>query len=88
MKWLHNGRELVDSDKYEMVYFESTGTARLIVKDVKSEDVGEYECFVAGNVIEEHTGRIEPKTIFTKAEITGNVFFTLQIFEIFTVIIL
>ncbi|VDL57414.1 unnamed protein product [Hymenolepis diminuta] len=70
LKWLHNGRELVDSDKYEMVYFESTGTARLIVKDVKLEDVGEYECFVVGNVLEEHTGRMEPMTIFTKAEIT------------------
>lgn len=71
VKWLRNGVELHNSDRFEQVYAEDTGVASLIIKDFVPEDRGEYECVVVGNVIEPEAGGIQRKTIVTKTEITG-----------------
>ncbi len=74
VKWTHGGQELQRSDRYEEVYVEEQGIAKLTIKDFVPEDVGEYSCVVMGEVIEPETGMLrQAKTITTTtvAEVAG-----------------
>uniref|UniRef100_A0A5K3EN35 Ig-like domain-containing protein n=1 Tax=Mesocestoides corti TaxID=53468 RepID=A0A5K3EN35_MESCO len=73
VKWTHNGRELQSSERYEEVYVEEQGLARLTIREFSPKDVGQYSCVVSGEVIEPETGMLRSaKTISTTtvAEIT------------------
>ncbi len=78
VKWTHGGQELQRSDRYEEVYVEEQGIAKLTIKDFVPEDVGEYSCVVTGEVIEPETGMLrQAKTITTTtvAEVAGKGWF-------------
>lgn len=68
VKWTHKGQELQSSEKYQEVFVEEQGIAKLTVKDFVPEDEGEYSCVVSGEVIEPETGMLRrARTISTTA---------------------
>lgn len=67
--WLHDGKELVTSDRYEIIYEEEMGTVQLIVRDVSPTDSGEYTCVATAEVVEPLTGRRLSKTIKSIAQV-------------------
>lgn len=74
MKWTHDGKEVQHSEKYEEVFVEEQGLAKLKIKDFVPKDKGEYSCVVSGEVIEPETGMLrQAKTISTTtvAEVVG-----------------
>ena len=75
VKWVRNGQELQKLARYEEVYVEEQGIARLTIREFSPvEDVGEYSCVVSGEVIEPGTGNLrQAKTITTTtvAEVAG-----------------
>ncbi|CAH8628965.1 unnamed protein product [Schistosoma margrebowiei] len=68
--WEVDGKELTQSDRNEMIYFEDSGVARLIVHQVVPSDSGEYTCKVHGEVIEAETKQQLTKTISSGSIVT------------------
>ncbi|CAH8612085.1 unnamed protein product [Schistosoma intercalatum] len=68
--WEVDGKELTQSDRNEMIYFEDSGVARLIVHQVVPSDSGEYTCKVHGEVIEAETKQQMTKTISSGSIVT------------------
>ncbi|VEL15233.1 unnamed protein product, partial [Protopolystoma xenopodis] len=44
VKWMMGDRELVQSDHVEISYFQDTGVARVVIRNVGPPDVGLYTC--------------------------------------------
>ncbi|XP_018653756.1 LOW QUALITY PROTEIN: putative hemicentin [Schistosoma mansoni] len=68
--WEVDGKELTQSDRNEMIYFEDSGIARLIVHQVIPSDSGEYTCRVQGEVVEAETKQQMTKTISSGSIVT------------------
>ncbi|CAH8561518.1 unnamed protein product [Schistosoma turkestanicum] len=68
--WEVDGKELTQSDRNEMIYFEDRGIACLKVHDVVPSDSGEYTCKVTGQVIEAETKQQMTKTISSGSIVT------------------
>ncbi|XP_055536220.1 obscurin isoform X6 [Wyeomyia smithii] len=51
VEWIRDGHRLVPSEKYR-IESEINGIARLIIDDVKEEDLGRYTCKISNNLAE------------------------------------
>uniref|UniRef100_A0A5K3G5K7 Ig-like domain-containing protein n=1 Tax=Mesocestoides corti TaxID=53468 RepID=A0A5K3G5K7_MESCO len=66
VKWSHNGQEVQRSDRFEEVFVQEQGLAKLTIRDFAPEDVGQYTCEVSGEIIEPETGMLpRARTIST-----------------------
>lgn len=84
VKWTHDGKELQRSEKYEEVFVEERGIAKLTIKQFVPDDIGEYSCVVSGDVIEPETGMLrQAKTITTTtvAEVVGKLILIMKVLE-------
>ncbi|KAG5445732.1 Muscle M-line assembly protein unc-89, partial [Clonorchis sinensis] len=70
VQWLHDGQELVESDRVEISFLEDLGVAHLTVHQVGPTDSGEYSCKVVGQVIEPKQKELVPKTIISTSDVT------------------
>ncbi|VDD84522.1 unnamed protein product [Mesocestoides corti] len=66
VKWLHNGRELMLTDRHEVAFSEESGVAKLKIVNVTPEDAGEYACVVDFVCTVPGSENPEHKTIVTK----------------------
>lgn len=69
VKWTLDERELIQSDRIEMLYLDDVGLARLTVHDVTPADSGEYRCIVSGTIVEPTTGAELSKVIESGARV-------------------
>ncbi|OON14167.1 immunoglobulin I-set domain protein, partial [Opisthorchis viverrini] len=70
VQWLHDGQELVESDRVEISFLEDLGVAHLTVHQVGPTDSGEYSCKVVGQVTEPKQKELVPKTIISTSDVT------------------